>query len=229
MRAHILQHVPFEGPGSIGLWLQRKKAQVTYTHFYNDTALPDLKNIDLIVAMGGPMSVNDEREFPWLVEEKRFIREAIAAGKSVIGICLGAQLIASALGARVYPNAEREIGWWPVYAEPKVPGTFHFPAETLLFHWHGETFDLPPNAAHLARSEACKHQAFQIGRRAIGLQCHPETILQSAEDMTSGCAGELVAGGRWVWTAEQLRAVPKAEYERMNHLMDEVMEYLVSP
>jgi GMP synthase-like glutamine amidotransferase len=226
MRVHILQHVAFEGPGSIGAWLKRRGATVTYTHFYRDATLLPLDDVDFVIALGGPMSVNDERELPWLVAEKRFIREAIAAGKIVLGICLGGQLIASALGARVYRNEEREIGWFPIYAEPQVVGTFVFPREANVFHWHGETFDLPPGAVLLARSEACKHQAFQIGRRVIGLQCHLETVLSSAEDITAGCAGELLPGGRWVQSAEHLRAVAPEEYARINVLMDEALDYL---
>jgi GMP synthase-like glutamine amidotransferase len=115
MRAHILQHVPFEGLGSIESWLKKSGFKITSTRFYESAKLPDLKTIDLLVVMGGPMSVNDEDRFPWLVAEKQFIWDAIAKSKPVLGICLGAQLIASALGAGVYPNKVKEIGWFPIH------------------------------------------------------------------------------------------------------------------
>jgi len=99
MDVHILQHVPFEGIGSIADWLSRRGATVTSTRFFETPQLPVLADIDLVIALGGPMSVNDEEQLPWLRSEKHFVAEAIAKGKAVLGICLGAQLIASALGA----------------------------------------------------------------------------------------------------------------------------------
>jgi len=116
MRAHWFQHVSFEGLGSIELWLDSNGYEVTFTRFFESADLPDPDAIDLLVVMGGPMSVNDEDQFPWFVSEKRFIREIIESGKPVLGICLGAQLIANALGANVYPNPVKEIGWFPIYA-----------------------------------------------------------------------------------------------------------------
>src|SRR5690606_30657296 len=106
------QHVPFEGLGSMGPWLVRRKAEITFTRFFESPSLPDLSGMDLVIAMGGPMSVNDEAALPWLVHEKSFLRAAIGQGVPVLGICLGAQLIASALGAQVYPGPHREIGWF---------------------------------------------------------------------------------------------------------------------
>jgi GMP synthase-like glutamine amidotransferase len=129
--------------GSIALWLAAHDAQITYTRFYQKPLLPDPKTHDLIIAMGGPMSVNDELELPWLRDEKRFIRSAIENGKPVLGICLGAQLIASALGSRVYRNPLKEIGWFPIEATPGATEGFRFPPTCDVFHWHGETFDLP--------------------------------------------------------------------------------------
>ena len=114
MRAHYLQHVPFEGLGIIKPWLKVQGYELTNTPFYESALLPDPGEIDLLIVMGGPMSVNDEAEFPWLIDEKRFIRRCIEEDTSVLGICLGAQLIASSLQSRVYPNRVKEIGWFPI-------------------------------------------------------------------------------------------------------------------
>jgi GMP synthase - Glutamine amidotransferase domain len=114
MRAHYLQHVPFEGLGSIEPWLLDAGYEISNTQFFNSRVLPDIEDIDLLVVMGGPMSVNDETGHPWLVEEKKFIKNTIKAGKPVLGICLGAQLIANSMGSNVFSNSEKEIGWFPI-------------------------------------------------------------------------------------------------------------------
>ena len=227
MHVHVLQHVPFEGLGSIEPWLSRRRAHVTRTRFFESAQLPPLTDIDLIIALGGPMSANDELQLPWLLDEKHFIATAIENNKAVLGICLGAQLIASALGARVYPGREKEIGWFPVFAEPAVSGTFTFPEDTEVFHWHGETFDLPNGAVHLASSAACQNQAFQVGARVIGLQFHLETTPESAESMISHCASELLAQQRYIQSEPALRTVPAFAYTGINSLMTDILEYLV--
>lgn len=226
MNVHILQHVPFEGIGSMEPWLLRRSANISITRFFESWELPDVNNLDLIIAMGGPMSVNDESQLPWLVQEKQFIRSAIQQGVSVLGICLGAQLIASALGARVYPGRQCEIGWFDIEAVPHAGGAFAFPKTTNVFHWHGETFDLPAGAVHLARSAACEHQAFQVGAHVIGLQFHLETTPASADAIITHCRDELVAD-TFVQSEASLRAVPPAAYEHINVLMTEVLDYLV--
>ncbi len=228
MNVHILQHVPFEGLGSMEPWLRMHSAKISTTRFYEPWTLPDVDQLDLIIAMGGPMSVNDEAELPWLVKEKQFIRAAIQQGIPVLGICLGAQLIASALGARVYAGRQREIGWFDIDAVPHACGAFTFPKTATVFHWHGETFDLPAAAVHLARSVACEHQAFQIGPNVIGLQFHLETTPASADAIITHCRNELVAD-TFVQTEDALRAVPAAAYECINALMAEVLDYLVRP
>ena len=146
MRAHYLQHVAFEGLGSIAAWLRGAGYTITGTKLFEDPLLwPDIDAIDLLIAMGGPMSVNDEDRFAWLVREKRFIRRAIDAGKPVLGVCLGAQLIASAMGAQVYRNGDREIGWFPVMdAAPSRGAGFRFPpsVEVLCFVLYALRFNL---------------------------------------------------------------------------------------
>ncbi|MES9892346.1 MAG: amidotransferase, partial [Candidatus Thiodiazotropha sp.] len=171
MRAHYLQHVPFEGLGSIENWLKHAGYEITSTRLYESEELPGIERIDLLVIMGGPMSVNDDQDFPWLVGEKEFIKKVIESGKPVLGICLGAQLIACSLDAEVFSNSVKEIGWIPIRAAGSDnPSVFQFPEETDVFHWHGETFNLPLGAIRIAESAACKNQAYQIGKHVIGLQ-----------------------------------------------------------
>jgi GMP synthase-like glutamine amidotransferase len=229
MRAHFFQHVAFEGLGSIQPWLESRGAVITGTRFFEEpAAMPNTGDIDLLVVMGGPMSVNEEDLYPWLKAEKRFVEEMIKEGKSVLGICLGAQLIANALGARVYPNGEKEIGWLPVQSveNPSKARAFSFPPQSLVFHWHGETFDLPSGAVHLARSEVCEHQAFQVGERAIGLQFHLETTQESARAIVSHCRHELVPA-KCIQSEEDILSASSEQYARINALMGDVLSYLV--
>ena len=224
MRAHYLQHVPFEGLGSIEPWLIEAGYRISATRFFQSTELPDPEAIDLLVVMGGPMSINDEKAFPWLMEEKVFIRRAVELGKPVLGICLGAQLIAGAMGSRVYSNGEKEIGWHPIEGKA-TDGGFVFPESAEVFHWHGETFDLPAGAALLASSAACENQAFQLGDSVIGLQFHLETTPESAGAIVDNCRDELVPS-RYVQTEERILAVGAERYESINRMMGEVLAYL---
>lgn len=227
MRAHYLQHVPFEGLGSIESWLKKSGCEITHTPFFESDELPDVDGIDLLIVMGGPMSVNDENQFPWLVKEKEFVRGVITQGKPVLGVCLGAQLIASAMGAQVYPNRLKEIGWFPVQGVPARDGSvFSFPPSLEAFHWHGETFDLPAGAVRIARSEGCENQGFQLGSLVIGLQFHLETTPGSARSLVAHCGDELVPD-EYVQSEERILGVELENYQAMNGLMDEVLSFLV--
>jgi len=226
MRAHYLQHVPFEGLGSIEPWLESNGYELTHTRFFESTVLPDPKTIDFLVIMGGPMSVNDEDVYSWLVSEKQFIHEVIESEKPVLGICLGAQLIASAMGGRVFPNPVKEIGWFPIYTVDSIVGSvFSFPSSETVFHWHGETFDMPPGAIRLARSEGCENQAFQIGKSVIGLQFHLETTPESAWQIVSHCRDELVPS-RYVQTEKEILSASTNFYKSINLLMDNILSFL---
>lgn len=226
MKVRVFQHAPFEDLGSIRFWLDERGAEISYTRFFAGDSAPVLGDCDMLIAMGGPMSVNDEADWLWLKDEKLAVRDAIARDVPVLGVCLGAQLIASALGARVYPNAVKEIGWFPIRATAHSESSFSFPSECTVFHWHGETFDLPEGATPLARSEACELQAFQVKRNVIGLQFHPEMTPDSALAMVENCRSELVPG-RYVQSEAELRAVPASQYAIGNELMRQVLAYLV--
>ncbi len=226
MRAHVLQHVPFEGLGSIEPWLESAGYEITATKFFVDSTLPDPFHVDLLIVLGGPMSVNDRLRYPWLAEEEAFIRRTIEAGRAVLGICLGAQLIAHAMGGAVYANPRKEIGWFTVTGITRLEAAnFSFPPAALVFHWHGETFDLPPGALHLARSAACENQAFQLGRSVIGLQFHLETTFASARELIDHCREELVPAETIQSEAALLRIDPD-RYLAINALMAEVLEFL---
>jgi GMP synthase-like glutamine amidotransferase len=228
MHAQIFQHVPFEGSGSIGPWLEMRGAAVGVTAFFEPHALPNAEEIDCLVVMGGPMSVNDEQMYPWLVHEKRVIGEMIARGKPVLGVCLGAQMIANVLGAKVYPNQQKEIGWFPIRSTASEhPGpVFRFPDQCLVFHWHGETFDLPRRAVRLAASAACENQAFQYGANVIGLQFHLETTALTARELVAHCRAELVPAP-YVQSEVQILAAPAERYATINDMMSRVLEYLL--
>ncbi|MDX9789024.1 MAG: gamma-glutamyl-gamma-aminobutyrate hydrolase family protein [Desulfobacterales bacterium] len=227
MRAHCFQHVPFEGLGSIGPWLSEAGYTITYTHFFKSVELPDIQQLDLLVVMGGPMSANDESEFPWLVIEKQFIRDAIEKEKPVLGICLGAQLIASTMGSRVYPNTVKEIGWFPIQGVSITKEMiFRFPLSLKVFHWHGETFDLPPGATLLASSEGCRNQAFQIGNKVIGLQFHLETTPESTKDIVFNCRHEIIAS-QFVQAEEDILSAKSEDYTLINQQMAEILTFLL--
>lgn len=226
MNAHIFQHVPFEGPGSILSWLERKHAQVRYTHWYDHKPnLPDLSTTDLLIVMGGPMSVHDEAQYPWLIQEKQYLREAIDKEIAMVGICLGAQLIAHAFGAKVYRHTHPEIGWFPVEGIDHDQDVFTLPKSINLFHWHGETFDLPQASTWLAQSAACKHQAFQIKHNILALQCHLETTEESLKSLCQNC-GQDIAEGIFVQSVQRMLRTPSENFSKANALMDQVLDYL---
>lgn len=229
MRAQILQHVAFEGPGPIADWLQAHGFEVGITRLDRGEALPDWRGLRALVVLGGPMSVHDAAEHPWLVAEKAFLTAALAAGVPTLGICLGAQLMACVLGAQVSRNPVKEIGWLPIQGLPSAsPAHYALPAALTVFHWHGETFELPPGAALLAASAHCRHQAFQWGRRAIGLQCHLESTPAAVELMLRHGAEEIVAGPG-IQTAELIRALTPRHADAAQAELARLLAYLFLP
>ncbi len=196
LRIRVLQHVSFEGPGTIAIWAQQNNHVLSFTRLYNAETLPSHTDYDWLIVMGGPMSVGDEADYPWLKAEKQFIGEAIGQNKTVLGICLGAQLIASVLGANVYPNKKKEIGWFPVSLTDAAKSnriTTGLAPEMMVLHWHGDTFNIPEDAVHLIKTEICPNQAFVYNDKVLGLQFHFEATPDTLRLMIENCRAELVA------------------------------------
>ena len=184
MHIHVLQHVPFEGPAYIGQWAQERGHTLSYTRIYEPWHLPHIDQFDWLLIMGGPMSVHDTCSYEWMAKEKDFIADAIAVGKTVVGTCLGGQLIAEALGAEVFPNGCKEIGWFPVAKTiAGHPVLAQVPEMMEVSHWHGETFGVPPGAERIFKSAACANQGFIYRSRVIGLQFHLEATPASVQLM----------------------------------------------
>ena len=205
-----IQHVPFEGLGNIADWA-REEAHVTHAiRLFAGDSLPNTDEIDLLIVLGGPMNVDEEENFPFLREEKRFIERIIEQKKPVLGICLGAQLIAQVLGAKVYKGEQKEIGWFPVnkFDQSESPFAKILPATFTTFHWHGDTFDLPRGAVHLGSSAVYENQAFAFGDKVLGLQFHLEATLDMVRLMIENEAEEIhsetAAGAKFVQTDRQI-------------------------
>jgi GMP synthase-like glutamine amidotransferase len=194
------RHIPFEDLGLIRAPLEERGISIEFADLYRPGApLPDVTQAAGLIFMGGPMSANDD--LPYLRQELLLISQAVERRQPVLGVCLGAQLIANALGAKVYRSAVKEIGWFDVHLTEAGARDVLFaglgPAETV-FHWHGETFDLPPGAERLAWSEACRNQAFRAGPAVYGLQFHLEVtpgMIENwcAQDANCGDVAELEA------------------------------------
>ncbi|MBN2320380.1 MAG: type 1 glutamine amidotransferase [Acidobacteria bacterium] len=227
MNIHWFQHVPFEGLGCIEIWSERHKHRLSVTRFHQQDPLPTMETFDWLIVMGGPMNIYEEVKYPWLPMERDFIKKSIENKKVVIGICLGAQLIADALGSKVYPGRHKEIGWYPV-RKTNEAGTSQvfrdFPPEMDVFHWHGDTFDLPAGCAHIAESEACPNQAFINEERVIGLQFHIEMTSRGAEKIVSNCREEIVTAP-YIQNAEEILSDAE-KFTETNKEMDRLLDRL---
>lgn len=222
MKLHWLQHVPFEGLGYIQQWAEPKGFDISCTRLFADEQLPAVERFDWLVVMGGPMGIYDHEEHPWLVSEKEFIKASIDADKIVLGICLGAQLIADVLGARVYPGPQKEIGWFPIRRAEGAPEII--PEELTAFHWHGDTFYIPHGAIRIASSDACKNQGFVYNDRVVALQFHLETTPESMDALIENCRHELV-DAPFIQTAEQMHTgfpTLGSANAAMEHLLDQL-------
>jgi GMP synthase-like glutamine amidotransferase len=229
MNVLVLQHIACEPPAVYEDVLLERRASIHRVELDEGERLPDRREFDAIVAMGGPMSVNDDEELPWLRAEKALIKEAVHAGTPFFGACLGVQLLAASLGGRVAPGRAPEVGLLPVFltdAAATDPVFADLPRELLTLQWHGDTFSLPAGAVLLASSPAYRNQAFRFGRSAYGVQFHLELSREMAEEWTrvpayaEALAGVLGPGSETVLVdelaahAEELRAHGRRMFER---------------
>lgn len=238
LRVHYFQHIAQEGFGSCYAYLKAMGAEITATEFFalppdfplDIEALPSVDQVDLLIIMGGTMSVNDEVNYAWLKVEKRWIRRYLATEKAVIGLCLGGQLIASALGATVEKNTIIELGWTKVHATKEVPSSsFALPEEFEVMQWHEETFALPKGAIKLAGNLACANQAYQIGQHVLAFQFHPEitpTALQLFVEHTQDQPITMQVD------FEYLHALQKSKSEKFiegNQILKSAIDYVLTP
>ncbi len=226
MRIRYFQHVPFEDPGEIFSWGDDRGHRFEGVRLFSGERPPESDDFDMLLVMGGPMSVHDEKAYLWLREEKQAIARAVAGGKKVLGICLGAQLIAEVLGAEVRKNDYREIGWFPVSASEEAVDSPVFsvlPASYEAFHWHGEMFEIPPEAVRTASSAACANQAFEYdGGRVVGLQFHLEASEVSVNRLVENCRDEMVAD-TWVQNEQQILHDSR-DYDLLHHNMYSLLD-----
>ena len=180
MKIHYLQHDDLVQACTIEQWATEQGILLSNTQVHKGEAFPDTSDFDLLIILGGRMGAYEEDDYPWLIDEKAFIKRAIAENKYVLGLCLGAQILADVLGGLVHPHVHKEIGWWPVHFSPQIEGTLlqGLPEMVHLFEFHGDTFTLPAGVKLLASSEGCENQAFIYNDRVLAVQFHPEVSVE---------------------------------------------------
>jgi GMP synthase-like glutamine amidotransferase len=226
MRIHFLMHETFEGPGCIDDWIKQKGYTVKISRTFLREPYPGMEYFDWLIIMGGTMSVFEEEKYNWLKTEKEFIRQSVESGKIILGICFGAQLVAEVLGAKVYQAKEKEIGWFPVnLIKSNLPSILKtLPANPTVFHWHGDTFDLPEGAIHLASSEANVNQAFLYRNKVLALQYHHE-INKKAMNLMLENMGKQLKKDRYVQAADEIMSGANHINEN-NLIMFMIMDFL---
>jgi len=231
MRWHCLQHLPDEGPGHAAAWLAAHGHTLHYTRLFEpDPIFPKLSEFDGLLILGGAMSVHDEAAFPWLIQEKEFLRAVLRAGKITLAICLGAQLVAQALGGEVRPNPEPEIGFWTVRFSAKAlthPLLRGWPDKATVLHWHLDTFTVPPGALRVGMSAGCAAQGFVWCDGIIGLQFHPEMTEAMVEQLIDFEGHEAAEEQEFVQTAEQIRSKLKSVWKGRK-LVETLLENMVA-
>ncbi len=231
MRWHCLQHMPDEGPGYAAEWLVAHGHTLSFTQLFEPTSIfPALAEFDGLLILGGAMSVYSEENFPWLRSEKTFLQETLLAGKITLAICLGAQLLAQALGGEVRPNPEPEIGFWTVRFSAKAlthPLLRGWPEKATVLHWHFDTFTVPPGALRVGMSAGCAAQGFVWGDGVIGLQFHPEMTEEMVEQLMQFEAHETAEEQEFVQTAAQIRSKLKSVWKGRK-LIETLLENMIA-
>jgi len=246
VKIHCLQHLKNENLGSIGTWISQKEHTLTKTLLYEKAHFPEPEEFDLLLIMGGTMSVYQEEEYPWLKPEKEFVRKVLESGKPILGSCFGAQLIAEVLGGKVTKNQFKEIGWHKVRSrQDKNPGSITsnsisitrnaisnatglglpsdlFP-EFTAFMWHGDTFEIPSCAEKLFESEACPNQGFIYNGNVLGLQFHPEADRQWVRNLLNDSGHELVPG-KYIQSEKEIWR-QESYFERSKDLAFSLMDW----
>lgn len=226
LRIHIIQHLPHEKAGTILEWARANNHQVRISEIFSNGSMPELNDLDWLIIMGGSMSVNDEAKYPWIRDEIRLIQNCASHEKLILGICLGSQMIAKALGSKVYPNTYTEIGWLPVRWNDDALRSALFSDIAFdmdFFHWHGETFDLPKDSVLLASSKGCKHQAFQAGSRILGIQFHPEIDMPLINEFIDHERSELT-GIEFIQTESQILDLARDRIGPMKKWMFQLLD-----
>jgi GMP synthase (glutamine-hydrolysing) len=215
-----LQHVAAEGPAEIATWAKARGHELETVRLY-EPGHSHPSEPDFLVIMGGPMNVYEDDTYPFLGPERRYIASAIDDGALVLGVCLGAQLLADVMGGTVHPGEHVEIGWYPVSRTPDgdaCPVMGRLPEVVEVIHWHGDTFEVPPSAARTYSSEACPNQSFSYdGGRVIGLQFHLEQSPESLQGMIDAFGDDLV-DGPWIQHAEEVVRARESFRELNEHL-----------
>lgn len=210
----------FEGPGAFLPWLTAQGFEAQTVRVDRGEPFPPPDDLDGAVVLGGPMGVHDP--LGWLAAERAWVRALVDADRGVLGVCLGAQQLALALGGSVGAGPEREIGWWDVQGEDAAPTGLAFPSRARVFHWHGDACTLPPGATRLASSPACPVQAFQAGPRVVGVQFHLETTPAGVEALLEH-TDDARQSGRWVQDPDTLRAEPPTSFDALAPLRAAVL------
>jgi len=227
MKILFVIHAAFEAPGCIETWAKKRGHQTQIVSPYKGEKIPNINDFDFLVVMGGPQSPLEMDKAPYLADEIALIKQAIIKHKRIIGICLGAQLIGEALGAKTERSPHREIGMFLVELlhEAKFDPVFgQFPEKFDVMHWHSDMPGIPKGATLIAKSEGCPRQIFRYGDRIYGFQCHFELTQELVKGMIEHCPDDLKAG-TYIRSVKELMY---ADYSQINAKMDTVLDYLAN-
>ena len=227
MRILYLQHISFEGLGSMENFFVAKGSQLSRTCMYADQSLPSIHEIDALIIMGGPMGVYDEAQYPWLVLEKEFIESVVQRKIPVFGVCLGAQLIASVLGASVQKNHQEEIGWFPVERKLNTPFAMldKFPQQFDALHWHSDTFAIPSGADNFLQTAGCANQGFIYDQHVLALQFHLEMLPSNVQTIYQEC-GNQDKEGEYIQGLDAMLA-PAEKFQQASRTLEQVLEAFI--